>query len=176
MLRSNKAFLNKTYCFHGLYGGDSASLWLGVAKASSQVSKYFWCIKWVILHDQLPQYRDLMCLIHRVIAFPPHAILSRMFYQPVLRASWFIPWQAALKSYYSYTSILSKCWPGCHSDSHAIFYKDWSGTSPNWTGPPKLVGSSHRHQPGRVSLVLPPGLDRSDYSEPWADITCVSPY
>ena len=29
--------------------------------------------------------------------------------------------------------------------SHAIFYKDWSGTSPNRTGPPKLVGSSHRH-------------------------------
>jgi len=47
-----------------------------------------------------------------------------------------------------------------------IFYKDWSGTSPNQTGPPKLVGSSHRHQPGRASLVLPPRLDRSDYSEP----------
>ena len=25
------------------------------------------------------------------------------------------------------------------------FYKDWSGTSSNRTGPPKLVGSSHRH-------------------------------
>ena len=47
--------------------------------------------------------------------------------------------------------------------------KDWSGTSPNRTGPPKLVGSSHRHQPGRASLVLPPRLDRSDYSEPWVD-------
>jgi len=26
ILLSNKAFLNKNYCFHGLYGGDSASL------------------------------------------------------------------------------------------------------------------------------------------------------
>jgi len=25
------------------------------------------------------------------------------------------------------------------------FYKDWSGTSSNRTGPPKLVGSGHRH-------------------------------
>ena len=25
------------------------------------------------------------------------------------------------------------------------FYKDWSGTSSNRAGPPKLVGSSHRH-------------------------------
>jgi len=32
MLRSNKAFLNKTCCFHGLYGGDSALFRLGVAK------------------------------------------------------------------------------------------------------------------------------------------------
>jgi len=89
-----------------------------------------------------------------------------MFYQSVLGACWFIPWQAALKSHHSYTSILSQCWPGCHSGSHAIIYKDWSGTSPNQTGPPKLVGSSHRHQPGGASLVLPPRLDRSDYSEP----------
>jgi len=44
MLRSNKDFLNKTYCFHGLYSGDSASL-LGVAKIGSQVSNHFWCIK-----------------------------------------------------------------------------------------------------------------------------------
>jgi len=136
-------------------------------KIGSQVSNYFLCIKWVILHDQQPQYGYSMRLIHRVIAFPPHAILSRMFYQPVLRACWFIPWQAALKSYYSCTSILCQYWPGCHSDSHTIFDKDWSGTSPNRTGSPKLVGSSHRHQPGRASLVLPPRLDRSDYSEPW---------
>ena len=108
-----------------------------------------------------------MRLIHRVIAFPPHATLSRMFYQPVLRTCWFIPWQAALKSYYSYISILSECWPGYHSDSQTIFYRDWSGTSPNRTRPPKLVGSNHRHQPGLASLVLPPTLDRSDYSEPW---------
>ena len=74
---------------------------------------------------------------------------------------------SGFKSYYSYTSILGECWPECHSDSHAIFDKDWSRTSPNRTWPPKLVGSSHRHQPGRASLVLPPRLDRSDYSEPW---------
>ena len=49
-----------------------------------------------------------------------------------------------------------------------IFYKDWSGTSPNQTEPPTLVGSIHQHQPGRASLVLPPRLDRSDYSEPWS--------
>jgi len=65
--------------------------------------------------------------------------------------------------YYSYTSILSECWPWCNSDSHAIFHKD----SPNQTGPPKLVGSSHQHQPGRASLAPPPRLDPSDYSEPW---------
>ena len=87
-------------------------------------------------------------------------------YQPVLRACRLIPWQAALKSTYSYTSILREFWPGRHSDSHAICYKYWSGTSPNRTGPPKLVGSSHRHQPGQTSLVLPPRLDWSDYSEP----------
>ena len=62
-------------------------------------------------------------------------------------------WQTALRSYSSYTSILSECWPRCHSDSHAIFYKDWSGTS-------------HRQQPGLASLVLLPRLDQSDYSEP----------
>ena len=73
----------------------------------------------------------------------------------------------ALKSYYIYTSMPCERWPGCHPDYHAIFYKDWSGTSPNQTGPPKLVGSSHQHQPGQPSLVLPPRLDRSDYSEPW---------
>jgi len=128
ILRSNKAFLNKTYCFHGLYGGDSASLWLGVVKIGSQLSNYFWRIKWVILHDQLLQYQCSMRLIHRVITFPPHAILFGTFYQPALGACWSTPWRAALKSYYSYTSILSECWP---------------------------------------SLVLPPRLDRSDYSEPW---------
>ena len=167
ILLSNKAFLNKTYCFHGLYRGVSASLWLGVAKIGPGVSNYFWCIKWVILHDQLPQYGYSMRLIHQVNAFPPHAILSRMFYQPVLRGCWFIQWQEALKSFYSYTSILRECGHGCHSDPHAIFHNDWSGTSPNRTGPPKLVGSSHRHQPGRASLVFPLRLDRSDYSEPW---------
>ena len=120
----------------------------------------------MILLDQLPQYGCSMRLIHRVAAFTSHTILSRMFYQPVLRACRSTSWQAALKSYYGYTSVLIECWPG-HSDSHAIFYKDWSGTSPNQTGPPKLVGSSHRHQSGRASLVLPPRLDRSDYSEPW---------
>jgi len=89
-------------------------------------------------------------LIHRVIAFPPHAIL---FYWPVLRARWLTPRRAALKSSYSYTYILSERWPGSIL-THAIFYKDWSGTSSNRTGPPKLVGSSHRHQAGRASLVL----------------------
>jgi len=106
----------------------------------------------------MPQYRYSMRLIHRVVAFPPHAILSGMFYQIVLRDCWFIMSQAALRSYYSYSSILSECWPGCHSDSHAIFYKDWSGASPNQTRPPELVRSSHRHQPGLASLVLPPDL------------------
>ena len=66
--------------------------------------RYFSWIKWVIFHDQLRLYRYPMPLIHRVIAFPPHAILSKMFYEPVLRASWFILWQAALKSYDSYSS------------------------------------------------------------------------
>ena len=107
-----------------------------------------------------------MRLIHRVAAFTPHAILSRMLYQPVLRACWSTSGQVALKSYYRYASILGECWPGCHSDSHAICCKDWSGTSQNQTAPPKLVGSSHRHQSGQNSLVLPPRLDRSDYSEP----------
>ena len=50
---------------------------------------------------------------------------------------------------------------------YAIFYKDWLGISPDRTGPPELVRSSHRHQSGLRSLVLPPRLDRSDYSEPW---------
>jgi len=76
---------------------------------------------------------------------------------------------SALRSYYSYTCILRECWPGCHSDSFEIFYKDWSGTSPNQSGPPELVGSSHRHQQGLTSLVLPPIRDRSDYSEPWGE-------
>jgi len=65
--------------------------------------------------------------------------------------------------YYSYRSILSECWPWCHSDSQAMLHKD----SPNQTVPPKLVGSSHRHQPGRASLAPPTRLDQSDYSEPW---------
>jgi len=133
MLRSNKAFLNKTYCFHGLCGGDSASLWLGVAKIGSHVSNYFSCIRWVILHDQLLQYGYSMRVIHQLIAFPQHAILSMMLYQPALRACWFIPWQAALKSYYSYTSIRGECWPGCHSDSYAIFIQ--TGLGPVQTRP-----------------------------------------
>ena len=98
---SHEAFLKKNYCFHRLYGGDSASLWLEVVQIDSQVSNYFSYVKWVILHDQLPQYGYSMPLIHRVIAFPPHAILSMMFYKPELRGCWFIPWQAALKSFYS---------------------------------------------------------------------------
>ena len=167
MLCSNKAFLNETYCFHGLYGADSALFWLGVEKICSQVSNCFLWIKWVILHDQLPHDGYSMRLIHWVIAFPPHAILSRMLYQCVWRACWFIPWQAALKYYYSYLSIPSEGWPGCHSESHDIFHKVCSGTSSNLSGPPKLVGSSHRHQPGRATLVLPSRLDRLDYSEPW---------
>ena len=101
ILPSNKAFRNKNYCFPVLYSGDSALLWLGVAKIGSQVSNCFWCIMWVILHDHVPQYGYSMRLIHRVIAFPPYVILSRMFYQPVSRTCWFIPWQVALKSYYS---------------------------------------------------------------------------
>jgi len=31
------------------------------------------------------------------------------------------------------------------TQTHAIFYKDWSGTRSTRTGPPKLVGSSHRY-------------------------------
>jgi len=96
-----------------------------------------------------------------------HAILSGMFFQLVLRGCWFITWQAGSRSCYRYSSILSKCWPGCGSDCQAIFYKDWSWTSPNRTGPYELVGSKHWHQPGLANLVLPPRLDRSDYSEPW---------
>ena len=121
----------------------------------------------MILHDQIPKYLYSMPLIHQVITFQPHASFSRMLYQLVLRGCSFITWQAAVRSYYSYTSTLSECWLGFHSDSRAIFYKDWSGTSPNRTRPPELVGSSHRHQPGLTSVVLPPRLDRSDYSEPW---------
>ena len=48
-------------------------------------------------------------------------------------------------------------------DDYAIFYKDWSGTSPDQTGPPELVMSSHWHQTWLRSPVLPLRLDRSDY-------------
>ena len=114
----------------------------------------------------MPQYEYSKRLIHRAIAFPPHAILSRMFYQLVFMGCWFITWQQILRSYHSYTSILSECWPACNSDSHGIFYKDWSGTSLTRTRQPELVGSSHRHQQGLASLVLSPRLDWSEYSDP----------
>jgi len=119
ILLSNNPFLNKTYCFHGLYHGDSLSVWLGVAEKVSHISNYFWCIKWVILHDHMLQYGYSMRLVHRVIAFPQHAILSRMFYQHVLWACWFIPWQAALKSFYRYINswwMLAwvPFWLSCH--------------------------------------------------------------
>ena len=170
ILRSNTSFLNWTCCFHGLYGGDSVSLTLRVPKIGSRVSNYFWCTKWVILHDHMPPYRYSMSLIHRVIAFPPPAILSGMFYPLVFRGCWYIMCLAALISYSSYSSIISECLPGCHSESHEIFIQDWSGTSLNRTGPPKLVGSSHRHQPGLASLVLRLRFDWADYSEPWLRI------
>ena len=53
--------------------------------------------------------------------------------------------------------------------SHTIFYKDWSGTSLDQTGPLESARSSHRHQPRLTSPVLLPRLDRSDHSEPCLD-------
>jgi len=63
--------------------------------------------------------------------------------------------------------------PPVYSDTHAIFYEDWSGTSSNRTGPPKLVGSCHRHQPGSAILVLPLRLDRSDLLKFFVYFLCI---
>ena len=76
-----------------------------------------------------------MRLIYRVMAFLLHAILSRMFYQPVSRACLFIPWQVALKSYYSYTSILSEWSVGQGAILTLIRYFIKSGLGPVQTGP-----------------------------------------
>ena len=62
------------------------------------------------------------------------------------------------------------------SSDYSIFYKDWSRTSPDRTGPPELVRSSHWHRPRLRSLVLPPRLDRSDYWEPWSNANTSSTY
>ena len=93
-----KLFLIKLIVFHELYGGDSVSLRLGVAKIGSWVFNHFWFTKWVILHAHMPQYRYWMRLIDQVIIFPPHIILSRILYQLLLRSCWFIAWQATLRS------------------------------------------------------------------------------
>jgi len=97
-----------------------------------------------------------------------------MLYQPVLRACWFILWQAGLKSYYRYISILSECWPVCHSDSHAIFYKDWSGASPNRTQvtPAQSSTSTRTCKSGPSSKTWPVGLFETliacDFKNPYS--------